>query len=97
MNRNNREAEITARCLAHLDKEVELLKQYIDVSKSIHEKLGETTDVMDDSPDLVKQLATRTEAMEKERAQMTAAIASFFGVAGNASDRAKLDGKARFE
>lgn len=77
MNRNNREAEITARCLTHLDNEVELLKQYIDVSKSIHEKLGETTDVMDDSPDLVKQLATRTEAMEKERAQMTAAIASF--------------------
>ena len=65
MNQNNRETQITNLCLTHLDKEVALLKQYIDVSKAIHEKLGETVDVMDDSPDLMKQLATHTETMEK--------------------------------
>jgi len=80
MNQNNRETQITNHCLTHLDKEVALLKQYIDVSKAIHEKLGETVDVMDDSPDLMKQLATHTETMEKERVQMTAAIANFLGL-----------------
>lgn len=80
MNQTNRQTEIATLCLTHLDREVELLKQYIDVSKLIHDNLGVSTDVMDDSPDLIKQLSNRTEAMEKERKQVTAAIANFLSL-----------------
>ena len=80
MNKENRATAITQQCLSHLSKEAELLQNYIQVSTMIHDNLGVSTEALEDENDPLAKLGKQTAQMEKERLQMTTAIAEYLEV-----------------
>ncbi|MDG2013523.1 MAG: flagellar export chaperone FlgN, partial [Pirellulaceae bacterium] len=80
MNKDNLATAITQQCLNHLSKEVELLQSYITVSTMIHDNLGVSTEALEDENDPLTKLGKHTSQMEKERQQMTTAIAEYLKV-----------------
>lgn len=81
-NRKPNENQIARHCEEHLDNEITLLRQFIETSESINQRIGLTPADKPSTDELFRSIANNAEQLALARSALQTEMAAFLGVPG---------------